>query len=747
MKITNVVQMYSWLAIFSLLTLSMAPTPRVSSGLHTQEAATMRTQTDWGKMPLYFIANQGQVDSRVVYYVQGGDKTLYFTPQGVTFALNGLTSRKNNLHPRFGKGVGKKYSPLRIDERSTRWIIKLDFVGANSVQPIGQEQTQAVVSYFKGLPDEWHAGLPTYSKIVYADLWEGIDLTYSGTVDRLKYEFVVKPGVNPQRIRLAYRGATVSTDESGRLEVSTPAAGFQDDSPVAYQEVDGQRVPVEVEYAPEDETTYGFHLGAYNHAVPLVIDPAVLVYCGYIGGSAQDWGYGIDVDDVGNAYVTGFTLSSETSFPDTVGPDLTYNVGDKDAFVAKIIADGTVLVYAGYIGGSGEDYGKGIAVDTGGNAYVVGYTLSSEATFPVAIGPDLTFNGNYDTFVAKVKSDGTGLAYAGYIGGGDKGQGLGIAVDSLNNAYVTGLTLSSETTFPVSIGPDLTFNGNYDAFVAKVKMDGTGLTYAGYIGGSDSDEGLAIAVDSVGNAYITGDTSSSETTFPVSVGPDLSHNLLSDVFVAKLLDSGAGFAYVGYIGGSGYENGNGIAVDTAGNAYITGMTASYSEFPVTVGPDLSHNGALDAFVAKVKADGTGLDYCGFIGGAEREDGFGIAVDSAGNAYVVGDTSSSEVSFLVTVGPDLTFNKSSDAFIAKVKPAGDGLEYAGFIGGNSSEYAYGIAVDSEGNAYVVGGTASTEATFPETVGPDLTHNSGDDAFVAKVSESTFSSFLYLPVIVH
>jgi hypothetical protein len=228
-----------------LVALPLPPTPITY--------AAARVQANWDHMPLCFVANQGQIDdARVAYYVQGRDKTLYFAPDGVTFALTSAESR---------------------------WIVKLDFVDANSVRPVGQAQTAAVVSYFRGSRDEWRAGLPTFSQIVYRDLWEGIDLRYSGTVNRLKYEFIVRPGANPARIRLAYRGASVRLNEAEQLEVNTPAGGFQDDAPIAYQEVNRKRLPVAAAYALADTATsgagesrpYGFRPGAYDPALPLVM--------------------------------------------------------------------------------------------------------------------------------------------------------------------------------------------------------------------------------------------------------------------------------------------------------------------------------------------------------------------------------------------------------------------------------------------------------------------------------------------
>ncbi len=700
---------------------------------------------NYGKLPLYFVENRGQLDARVAYYVQGRDKSIYFTSRGVTYALTGGGEAKSE--PRV-RQVGFRQAdwvgaPMEAPA-SQRWAVKLDFVGgAKEVTPAGEERAAAVVSYFKGPREDWKAGLPTYSSVVYRQLWPGIDLRYSGTVNRLKYEFVIQPGASPEAIRLAYRGAEVRLNGEGELEVTTPAGGFRDEKPYAYQEAAGRREEVAAAYALGAGQEYGFHVGAYDPSRPLVLDPAVLVYAGYIGGSGSHEGADIAVDGSGNAYVTGITTSTEATFPVTVGPDLTFNGGGftSDAFVAKVNAAGTALVYAGYIGGSGFDYGIGIAVDGSGNAYVTGITTSTEAAFPVTVGPDLTYNGgSFDGFVAKVNTGGTALVYAGYIGGSSFDVGSGIAVDGAGNAYVTGHTNSTEATFPGTVGPDLTYDGGVDAFVAKVNAGGTALVYAGYIGGSGHDVGVGIAVDGSGNAYVTGSTTSTEATFPETVGPDLTSNGGEDAFVAKVNAAGTALVYAGYIGGSSFDRGLGIAVDGSGNAYVTGQTFSNEgAFPETVGPDLTFNGGdYDAFVAKVNAAGTALGYAGYIGGSGDDVGIGIAVDGSGNAYVAGWTFSTEGTFPETVGPDLTFNGGAfDAFVAKVNAAGTALVYAGYIGGSGEDHGAGIAVDGSGNAYVTGSTSSTEATFPVTVGPDLTSNANggySDAFVAKISPS-------------
>ena len=638
-----------------------------------------------------------------------------------------------------------------------RWAVRLEFVGAKAVTPRGEAPTPAVVSYFKGADGQSQNGLKTYGSVIYPELWPGIDLVYGGEAGHLKYTFLVKPGADPDQIQLAFRGATaVTLTDTGQLAVATPVGGFTDDRPYAYQENDGRRDEVSSAFAlatasADGAQAYGFKVGRYDRRRPLVLDPSVLVYAGYIGGSGDDAASGIAVDAAGNAYVVGTTRSSVPSFPAKVGPDLIFNGGFGDVFVAKVKADGTDLVYLGYIGGAGQDSGAAIAVDKAGNAYVTGFTDSDQATFPVKVGPSLIHSGRSDAFVAKVKADGTGLVYCGYIGGSGFDGGSGIAVDAAGNAYVTGATDSDETGFPVKAGPGLFFNGgDGDAFVAKVKADGTGLLYAGYIGGTGSDEGRAIALDAAGNAYVTGVTDSDQTSFPVKVGPDLNYNLgPQDAFVAKVKADGTTLVYAGYIGGAGADGGIGIAVDTAGNAYVTGFTDSdQTTFPVKVGPDLVFNGSLDAFVAKVKADGTGLLYAGYIGGAGLDIGTGVAVDALGNAYVAGATTSDQTSFPVHVGPDLTFNGETDAFVAKIKPDGTGLLYAGYIGGTGLDFASGIAVDAAGNVYIAGQASSDQTTFPVTVGPDLIFGGGRDAFVAKISgkpDLTETGLIALPIV--
>ena len=323
------------------------------------------------KMPLHFVENRGQVDGPVKYYVQGKDKSVYFTKEGVTFAL-------------------------KDRERAERWVMRLGFEGASEVEPIGQAASKGIVSYFKGSKEDWKTGIPTYRKLVYKQLWPGIDLVYEGTSQKLKYTFEVQPGADPRQVQLFYEGISkLSVKQSGALQVRTPAGTFEDEPPVAYQlDSKGKRVPVSMAYDVHgakhgtDQHRYGFRVGRYDRNKTLYLDPAYLVYCGYIGGDDSETAYGVAADSSGNLYAVGYTYDTGGTFPTNVGPDTSQN-GSVDAFITKVSSDGTTLLYSGFIGGSGDEEGRSVAVDSSGNAYVVGYTMSTATTFPETGGPDL----------------------------------------------------------------------------------------------------------------------------------------------------------------------------------------------------------------------------------------------------------------------------------------------------------------------------------------------------------------------
>jgi hypothetical protein len=648
------------------------------------------------RLPIYFIQNQGQLDGRVAFYIQGRNTNVYFSPTAVTYSL-----RKPAPRPT----APFRNASLPPEAPTPASVVKLEFLNANPSPRIeAHARTEATISYFRGPQHQWRTALPTYGAVVYREVWPGIDVEFTGPEGNLKYTFLVRPGADPRKIHFAYRGASnLTLTPEGRLDIATPAGSFSDDKPVSWQESDSRRQPVRTAFTLEGEEVR-FDVGAYDRSRDLFIDPVILTYSGFLGGSGNDFGRAIAVDAAGNVYVTGNTYSS--NFLTAAGPDTTHN-GDTDTFVAKFNSSGTALVYSGFLGGSSSDLGYGIAVDTAGNAYVTGETAS--ANFPTSAGPDTTHNGGWDAFVAKVNSAGTALVYSGFLGGTFTDSGYGIAVDATGNAYVTG---AAGFSFPTATGPNTTHNGTIDAFVAKVNSAGTALVYSGFLGGIPFDSGHKIAVDAAGNAYVTGYTDS--TNFPTTAGSfDTTYNGNTDAFVAKVNSTGTALVYSSFLGGAVNDIGWGIAVDPAGNAYVTGSTSSDS-FPTVVGPNTFHQslGIADAFIAKVNPSGTALVYSGLLGGSLIDHGYGIALDAAGNAYVTGHTNSPN--FPTAVGPDTTQNSDYDAFVAKVNGAGTALVYSGFLGGSGEDAGLGMAADATGKAYITGYTASSN--FPSTVGP-------------------------------
>jgi hypothetical protein len=456
-----------------------------------------------------------------------------------------------------------------------------------------------------------------------------------------------------------------------------------------------------------------------------------LVYSTYLGGSGEDYGYGIAVDTAGNAYITGET--SSTNFPTTAGAVDTTNNGGSDVFVSKFNASGSALVYSTYLGGSNTDWGSGIAIDTTGNVYITGYTQSSTNFPTTASAFDTTYNGGYyDSFVTKINASGTALIYSTYLGGSDRDQGEGIAVDQSGNTYIMGGTWSSD--FPTIAGAvDTVINGGDDVFASKLNSSGSALVYSTYLGGSGSDYGDGIALDTAGNAYITGYTESAN--FPTTAGAyDTTFNG-DDVFVSKLNTSGSMLVYSTYLGGSDFDWGCGIVVDTVGNAYITGYTRS-SDFPTTTGAfDNTFNGEFnadwDGFVSKLNASGTALVYSTYLGGSGEDFGWGITLDIAGNAYITGETYSSNFPTTASAFDQIFDGGFDDGFVSKLNASGSSLVYSTYLGGSGGEYGSGIAVDNAGNAYITGYTQSSD--FPTSAGAyDTTFNGGRDVFVSKFS---------------
>ncbi|HET6980466.1 MAG TPA: SBBP repeat-containing protein [Pyrinomonadaceae bacterium] len=667
-----------------------------------------RVSDVYGKRPMSFEVNQGQVDDRVKFLARGSGYNLFLTATEAVFSLTvpGTQDKREDFQPD---------------------VLRMKLVSANSSARVtGVEELPGRSNYLLGNdPKQWHTDVAHYARVRAENVYQGIDIVYYGNEQELEYDFVVAPGANPSAITLSFDGTqSIETDAQGDLVLRTPRGEVRQRKPFIYQENDGRKRQVDGQYVKMGKEQVGFEIGEYDHSLPLVIDP-LLLYSTYLGGSVNDYILGIATDAGGNSYVVGGTGSP--NFPTTAGAFQLAIAGGGDVVVTKMDPSGSILLYSTYIGGSGSDSGVGIAVDGAGNAYVVGYTLS--LNFPTTPGAfDVFGDINQDSFVTKLNPSGTSLGYSTYLGGGGRDEPFAIAVDSMGQAYVTGSTQS--LNFPVTFGVfDTTFNGMDDVFVTKVNATGTAIGYSTFIGGTNREIGVGIAVDISGNAYVTGMTES--PNFPSTIGAF--DNFLggsTDSFVLKLNSIATGFYYSTFLGGTLTDIGFAIAVDGAGFAYVTGYTVS-TNFPTTPPAfDRVLGGWMDAFVTKVGQSGTGIIYSTYLGGSAAELGFGIAVDGVGQAYVTGYTSSSN--FPTTLNAlDATYNGGYDVIVTKVNQSGSALSYSSYHGGSGTEdYGRGIAIDGAGNVFVGGYTNSTN--FPITPGAfSTTYNGASyDGFVSK-----------------
>jgi hypothetical protein len=720
-------------------------TSNVSSGLSKADPkAQGKLLESYGKLPLSFEANQGQTDSQVKFVSRGSGYTLFLTGDEAVFSL------------RRGKGTvgalpaSRELQPTAVPAANT--VLRMELVKANPVaRVIGTDELPGKSNYFIGSdPKKWRSNVPTYAKVKYENIYPGIDLVYYGNQRQLEYDFVVAPGADPHHIQFDFRGAkSISRDKDGDLLLQMSEGEIRWRKPTVYQERDGTRQEIVAHYVINHKSRVRFEVADYDLHSPLFIDP--LIYSTYLGGSGEDVGNGITVDASGNAYLTGQTLS--TNFPTTPGALQTTCGGTKcyDAFVTKLNPTGSAFVYSSYLGGSNGDYGLGIIVDSSGNAYVTGDTQSTD--FPTTPGAFRTIcNGGSnctqfgDGFVTELNPTGSALVYSTYLGGSNTDQGQGISVDSMGDAYITGLTASAD--FPTTTGVfQKTFaGGSYDAFVSELNPTGTALVYSTYLGGSSSDYANGVGVDSSGNTYVTGTTCS--TDFPITPGAfQTSYGggncTIGDAFVTKLNPNGSALAYSTYLGGSSYEIGFSIAVDTSGNAYVTGDTCS-TDFPTTPGAFQTRYGGDgggctfgDAFVTKLNPTGSALVYSTYLGGNSYDTGFAIAMDSSGNAYVTGFTDSTN---FPTMNPLQGSNAGlGDAFVTKLNPTGSALVYSTYLGGSDGDSGQGIAVDNSEDAYVTGSTASIN--FPTMNPLQAVYGGGGDAFVAEINTKP-SSFVTL-----
>ncbi len=656
-------------------------------------------------LPLRFEPNRGQLDPRASFVARAPGYDLFLADDGVTLAFRRKTD----------------------GEEASAEVLRMRVVGGRSVRPVGSDRLPGSTNYFIGQdPSKWRAGVEGYARVQYRGVLPGVDVVYYGTGARhLEYDVTLAPGADPSGVVLRFGEAQrLEIDEKGAATFRLPGGReITQPAPVAYQlDAAGKRESVGVRYVRRDGGL-GFSVDKFDASRTLVIDPT-LTFSTYIGGLAADGAYGVAFGPNGEAFIAGTTAS--TNFPVAGAPQGAFGGGHYDVFVTKLNAAGSAIVYSTYLGGSGDDFTNGLAVDSAGEAFVVGATSSTN--FPTVAALRGTYAGGaFDAFVTKLNPAGSAIAYSTYVGGSANDQAEAIAVDGAGEAFVTGFTFS--TNFPTQSplqAANLASGGT--AFVAKLNAAGSAFVYSTYLGGSVEDNANGIAIDSAGEAFVAGSTSSSN--FPTSGAVQGAYRGAGDAFVAKVSSGGSALLYSTFLGGGGADSANGIAVDTAGDALVVGNTAS-TDFPTAVPLQGVLRGSQDAFVTKLNSAGTALAYSTYLGGSDADYGNGIGVDATGEAFVAGFTFS--VDFPTASAFQGANAGKQDAFVTNLNATGTSLLYSTYLGGGDNEQAYRIAVDAIGEALVVGETASTN--FPMAQAMQGTEAGGDDAFVTRLSRAS------------
>jgi uncharacterized protein (TIGR03437 family) len=713
------------------------------------------------RQPIRFEQNRGQAPARFQYLARTANYTV------------GLTS--------FGNEVWAGAS-----------VVRTQLVGARPVTLQPSARLGVSTNYFQGSKDSWRTNVPSYERVRYGGLYPGIDLVFYVRQGALEYDFVVQPGSNPDQIELDITGADdIRIDADGALAISTGAGKIHWNKPEIYQTAGNERRAIEGEFVLTGGRVR-FRLGHYNLTLPLTIDPALLIST-YLGSAGNEVARGVAIDGAGNIYVAGGTKSTAWSTPGvfqrSYGGTAGFPFGLGDAFVAKFSPAGALL-FLTYLGGPAEDAASAIAVDSAGNAYVTGFTNSKN--FPLTDGAAQTrfggAGGNIlwsfgDAFICKLSPDGTQLVYSTLLGGFQDDFGASIAIDAAGNAYIAGGTLSADlpttagviqpkyggaggqSQFPALQGSIFQYG---DGFIAKLSADGAKFLFVTYLGGSKNDCAFALAVDSALNVYVAGATLSAD--FPVGPGAsesafggvDASSNRFfnaGDGFVAKLNATASAVQYGTYLGGSGDDVILGLTLDSNGNAYVAGATTS-TNLPVTAsafqrryqGPSgvPTHVDQLfgDGFVAKLNPTGA-LAFLTYLGGESDDLAFAVALDPAGNIAVAGISQSQH--FPVTLDayqahmagfngdlddqaalPHATQGGGGDAFLAVLDPTGSRMLYGTYLGGMQDDAATAIAVDKSGAFYLTGFTQSY-SDFPLAKAQQIQYGGKDsDAFLAKFS---------------
>lgn len=673
---------------------------------------------DAGNRQLYFISNQGQFHEKVAYCARATGYTLWITAGGITFdgsiqdnSFNAVNSETLDL-----SSIKERQEPIEY----TRRVLRTSFSGANKdMRMIPLDVTDHHVNFFMGKDrSEWRAGIPTSQTVLYQDIYPGIDLKVYGMENKNTYEYFIRPGGDVKNIELKYEGCgrAIPTGE-GNLTFETGQYALQHKRPTGCLYRGENKQPIEVKFTQTGTDSFGFNVDQYDEGAELVIQQDVVISVAEEGVGSHDMGYKIAVDSSGGVYITGRTKSID--FPIINSRRSKFSGGD-DVFVSKLNASG-VIIYSTYLGGASCDYGKGISVGSDGAVFVTGITDSAD--FPTSNALYDHPAGGFDAFIAKLDPSGSRLVYSTYLGGSSDESGQSLTVDPTGAVCAVGWTQSDD--FPTQDAYNHRRSGRRDVFVTKIHPTGKSLMFSTYLGGDSMDFGKDISLGSSGTIWVTGYTGSADFPVKDAIFPELSGKL--DAFITQLDVSGSALIFSTYLGGSSNDIGNAISNESKGSVFITGYTDS-ADFPIKNGLDETLSGSVDAFVTKIRVSDKSLVCSTFLGGSSEDSGCDIEVDSTGAIYLTGYTNSKDFPAHNSQNERLAGDR--DAFVTKIDPTGSSLSYSTYLGGDSSDYGRGIAVDRQGSAYVTGYTSSND--FPIRNAFNQFLSGRDDAFVTKIN---------------
>lgn len=714
-----------------------AGAPAVSRPVRPSEPVT------WD-LPLAFEPADALAPGDAGFMARGPGYSVFVGSGGALLALprssadsatpaRGKASVSSRRHAEAGAGAGRE---LRVV------AMRLEGARADAPARLEGELPGRVHRLVGADARQWQTQMRAHGRVVYSEVFPGVDVAYYGRGRELEYDFIVAPGADPAVARLRFDGVrSMRVDAGGDLILETGAGTLVQRRPEAYQRGPDGREPVEAAYALNADGSVGIRLGGYDAERVLVIDP-VLSYATFLGGSGLDQCWDIAVDDAGFAYVvgetesarlTGLRIVSTNAFQTNYQGGLFSVAGD--AFVAKLAPDATAVEWFTYLGGSDLDAGYALALGDGNEPVVVGFTTSTN--FPLSAGAFQSevagdtnrYTGRklMDAFVTRLRADGSGIVSSTLFGGAGEDQAIDVIVAPDQSVLIAGST--SSTDLPVTGTEGVAYSGSRDGFVAALTSDGTGVLSARYLGGSARDSAEGLAFNPAGTlVHVVGLTES--TNFPVVGAVQGTNAGAFDVFLAGIRLSDGGTEYATYLGGTLDDYGYRVGVATSGQVWVAGVTFS-SDLRVESALAATNSGRSDALLARFSPDGQTLEMSTYFGGVADDSFWDVQVDSAGRVHLVGETLSPMLPGVATNAMFGTNVGGAEILIVRVEA--DGTPATLFYGGPGDELAYGVTADGAGSTYVVGRVRSVAFPVSSTnVAQTAYGGERTDGFVLKVA---------------